>query len=145
MRRRGARGKTRGAQIWHARLFRCGISGRRGMKRVLAIAGVLLAALTSAAAQPYPSRPITMIVPFGAGGPTDAVARIVAERMSAPPGEAVAVGNATGGSPRAPPAAHPVLLATCRCFVWPTAFYPNLPYDVTKDFEPVALLPNNPY
>ena len=57
------------------------------MKRVLLAACVLLLAIVRRSAQTYPSRPITMVVPFGAGGPTDALARIVAQRMSATLGQ----------------------------------------------------------
>src|ERR1044072_8963580 len=152
MRRRGARGKTRGAQIWHARLFRCGISGRRGMKRVLAIAGVLLAALTSAAAQPYPSRPITMVVPFGAGGPTDALARIVAQRMSTALGQTVLVENDGVASGtvgiqrvvRATPDGYTIILGNWPAFVV-ASMTTTISYDVLADFEPIAQMPNNPY
>ena len=122
------------------------------MKRFLAI-GWLLAAITSAAAQPYPSRPITMVVPFGAGGPTDALARIVAQRMSGPLGQTVLVENVTGASgtigigrvARAAPDGYTIVLGNWPSFVVASAIYPSLPYDVTKDFEPIALLPNNPY
>src|ERR1043165_3618051 len=126
---------------------------RKTMKRLLTLVCVLVAMITSAAAQPYPSRPITLIVPFGAGGPTDALARIVAQRMSAPLGQTVLVENVTGASgtigiarvARAAPDGYTLVLGNWPSFVVASAIYPNLPYDVQKDFEPVALLPNNPY
>ena len=122
------------------------------MKLFFAI-GWLLAAIASAAAQPYPSRPITMVVPFGAGGPTDALARIVAQRMSVPLGQTVLVENVTGASgtigigrvARAAPDGYTIVLGNWPSFVVASAIYPSLPYDVIKDFEPIAQLPNNPY
>src|SRR3954467_3485457 len=123
------------------------------MKRSL-IAGCLLAAShAAAAAETFPSRPVTMVVPFGAGGPTDALARIVAQRMSAPLGQTVLVENVTGASgtigitrvPRAAPDGYTIVLGNWPSFVVASATLSNLSYDVFKDFEPVALLPNNPY
>src|SRR5689334_23249381 len=64
----------------------------------LAIALLWLAAAASAAAQSYPDRPITMIVPFPAGGPTDAVARIVADRMKSSLGQPIVIANVVGAS-----------------------------------------------
>src|SRR4051794_36468668 len=94
-----------------------------------------------------------MVVPFGAGGPTDALARIVAQRMSAPLGQTVLVENVTGASgtigitrvARAAPDGYTIVLGNWPSFVVASAIYPNLPYEVTRDFEPIALLPNNPY
>ena len=122
------------------------------MKRVFAI-GFLLAAITSAAAQPYPSHPVTMVVPFGAGGPTDALARILAQRMSAPLGQTVLVENVTGASgtigitrvARAAPDGYTIVLGNWPSFVVASAIYPHLPYDVQKDFEPISLLTSNSY
>ena len=122
------------------------------MKKLFVIA-CLLGSIASAAAQPYPSRPVTMVVPFGAGGPTDALARILAARMSAPLGQTVLVENVTGASgtigitrvARAAPDGYTIVLGNWPSFVVASAIYPHLPYDVQKDFEPVALLPNNPY
>jgi len=122
------------------------------VKRLWVVA-FLLAAITGAHAQPYPSRPITMIVPFGAGGPTDALARIVAQRMSVPLGQTVLVENVTGASgtigigrvARAAPDGYTIVLGNWPSFVVASATYTNLPYDVTRDFEPVAQLPSNPY
>jgi len=122
------------------------------MKMFSAIA-CLLAAVTSAVAQPYPSRPITMIVPFGAGGPTDALARIVAQRMAVPLGQTVLVENVTGASgtigiarvARAAPDGYTIVLGNWPSFVVASATYASLPYEVTRDFEPIAQLPNNPY
>jgi tripartite-type tricarboxylate transporter receptor subunit TctC len=122
------------------------------MKKLFAIA-CLLGSIASAAAQPYPSHPVTMVVPFGAGGPTDALARILAQRMSAPLGQTVLVENVTGASgtigitrvARAAPDGYTIVLGNWPSFVVASAIYPHLPYDVQKDFEPVALLPNNPY
>src|SRR2546430_4080921 len=94
-----------------------------------------------------------MIVPFGAGGPTDALARIVAQRMSAPLGQTVLVENVTGASgtigiarvARAAADGYTIVLGNWPSFVVASATYNNLTYDVVKDFEPIALLPNNPY
>jgi tripartite-type tricarboxylate transporter receptor subunit TctC len=122
-----------------------------GMKIVAAALG-LLAGTVGANAQAYPARPITMIVPFGAGGPTDAVARILGERIRQTLGQTVVVENVTGAAGtiavgravRATPDGYTMLMGN-----WPTqvvngAIY-QLPYDLLNDFEPVALLPNNPY
>jgi tripartite-type tricarboxylate transporter receptor subunit TctC len=122
------------------------------MKRALTAVSMILAALGTAQAQPYPARPITMVVPFGAGGPTDALARIVAERMRAALGQSVLVENVTGASgtigtarvARAAPDGYTIVLGNWPSFVVASAIY-TLPYDVRTDFEPVALLPANPY
>jgi tripartite-type tricarboxylate transporter receptor subunit TctC len=123
------------------------------MRRFIAIACLLAAATSAAAADTFPSRPVTMVVPFGAGGPTDALARILAQRMSAPLGQTVLVENVTGASgtigitrvARAAGDGYTVVLGNWPSFVVASAIYPNLPYDVQKDFAPIALLPNNPY
>ena len=123
------------------------------MKRVSLLSMcVLLAGIGVAAAQSFPSRPITMIVPFGAGGPTDAVARIIGERMRQSLGQPVLVENVTGAAgsigigrvARAQPDGYTVGLGNWPTFVVNGALQ-NLPYDLQKDFEPVALLPSNPY
>jgi tripartite-type tricarboxylate transporter receptor subunit TctC len=93
-----------------------------------------------------------MVVPFGAGGPTDALARIVAERMRTALGQTVVVENVTGASgtigttrvARAAPDGYTIVLGNWPSFVVASAIY-TLPYDVQKDFEPIGLLPNNPY
>jgi tripartite-type tricarboxylate transporter receptor subunit TctC len=94
-----------------------------------------------------------MVVPFGAGGPTDALARIIAERMRVALGEPVLVENVTGASgtigitrvARAAGDGYTIVLGNWPSFVVASATYNNLSYDVFKDFEPIALLPNNPY
>src|SRR5688500_9337818 len=69
------------------------------MAKLLAVvAAAVLAGLSAAAAQSYPSRPITMIVPFPAGGPTDTIGRVLAERLSATLGQPVIVENPVGAS-----------------------------------------------
>src|ERR1043165_6848433 len=123
------------------------------MKGLLAAACVLAAMIAPAEAETFPSRPITMIVPFGAGGPTDALARIVGERMRVALGQPVLVENVTGASgtigigrvARAAPDGYTLVLGNWPSFVVASAIYPTLPNDVQKAFEPVALLPNNPY
>src|SRR3954453_14593796 len=115
--------------------------GAEMMRRLLAAACMLAAATTAAAADTFPSRPVTMVVPFGAGGPTDALARIVAERMRAALGQTVLVENVTGASgtigitrvARAAPDGYTMVLGNWPSFVVASAIYPNLPYDVTRD------------
>jgi tripartite-type tricarboxylate transporter receptor subunit TctC len=104
-----------------------------------------------ASAQPYPSHPVTMIVPLAAGGPIDAIARIVAEGMSASLGQPVIVENVTGASgslgvgrvARAKPDGYTISLGYLGTHVFNGAAFP-LPYDVLNDFEPVSLLVSNP-
>ncbi len=111
-----------------------------------------LGSLTGAVADTYPSRPVTIIVPFGAGGPTDVVARVLAEHMREPLGQNVVVEAISGGSGligvqrvvRATPDGYTVGIGNWPSHVVNGAIM-SLPYDVTKDLEPVTLLSANPY
>jgi tripartite-type tricarboxylate transporter receptor subunit TctC len=120
--------------------------------RKLALATVVLAATTvAAAAQPYPSRPVTVIAPFPAGGPLDTIARILAEPMRQSLGQPVLIENVagaggnlgTGRVARAPADGYTVGIGQWSTHVVNPITY-NLPYDVLKDFEPIALLTNTP-
>src|SRR5687767_8665138 len=119
----------------------------------LATGAAALPALSKfARAQTYPSRPITMIVPFGAGGPSDTIARILAEGMRASIGQPVVIENVPGASgtigvgraARAAPEGYTLSIGNWPSHVVNGAIY-ALPYDLLKDFEPVARLPSNPY
>jgi tripartite-type tricarboxylate transporter receptor subunit TctC len=111
----------------------------------LAFAGVALA-------QPYPSHPITLVVPFGAGGPVDTLARTLSEAMRTSLGQPVVIENVTGASgtigviraARAAPDGYTVSIGNWPSHVVNGAIY-SLPFDLLKDFEPVARLPSNPY
>jgi tripartite-type tricarboxylate transporter receptor subunit TctC len=118
----------------------------------LATAAALLPAVSGIArAQIYPSRPITIVVPFPAGGPTDALARILAERMRGPLGQSVIIENPTGAGgtigtgrvARAAPDGYTVILGHWQTHVVNGATY-RLQYDVVKDFEPVSLVADCP-
>jgi tripartite-type tricarboxylate transporter receptor subunit TctC len=103
-----------------------------------------------ARAQAYPSRPITMIVPYGAGGPADSVARPIAERMSATLGQSIVIENVGGESGttgvaravRAAPDGYTLSFGHHGSHVVNGAIFP-LQFDLRTDFEPVALLPSN--
>jgi tripartite-type tricarboxylate transporter receptor subunit TctC len=105
----------------------------------------------AARADDYPSRPITIIVPFAAGGPSDAMARVLAERVRAILGQAVLVENVTGaggsiGVGRAvhsPPDGYTISFGHLGTHVANGAVY-KLSYDLVADLEPVVLLPSNP-
>jgi tripartite-type tricarboxylate transporter receptor subunit TctC len=114
----------------------------------------LIATLTfggAAAAQNYPSRPITIVVPFAAGGPSDAMARILAERMKATLGETLLIENVTGAggsigvgrAVRSPADGYTISFGHLGTHVANGAVY-KLGYDLVADLEPVALLPSNP-
>ncbi len=104
-----------------------------------------------ARAQTYPSRPITMVVGFQAGGPTDTTARVVAERMRVSLGQTVIIENVAGASgsiaagrvARAPPDGYVISFGSATTHVFNGAVY-ALPYDVLKDFEPVSLVASDP-
>jgi len=121
---------------------------------VLAIAACAasLAMAGQGLAQTYPSRPIVVIVPASAGGPTDTIARIVAERMGAALGGNVVIENVGGASGtigtgrvvRSPPDGYTIGIGGWNHYVVNAGIYPNLPYDFIKDFEPVAQLASGP-
>jgi tripartite-type tricarboxylate transporter receptor subunit TctC len=123
-------------------------------KRSIRFASFIFAALSGnggAVAQTYPSRPITMIVPLAAGGPTDVLARIVAEGMRPTLGQPVVIENVTGASAtigvgkaaRAASDGYTLSIGNWFTHVLNGAIYP-LSYDVQNDFSPVALLADNP-
>jgi tripartite-type tricarboxylate transporter receptor subunit TctC len=122
------------------------------MRKALWAALATLALVGSAAAQNFPARPITIIVPFSAGGPSDAMARILAERMKVSLGEAVLVENVTGAggsvgvgrAVRSPPDGYTISFGHLGTHVANGAVYNKLGYDLVTDLEPVALLPSNP-
>jgi tripartite-type tricarboxylate transporter receptor subunit TctC len=124
---------------------------RRRFIQLSAGALALPAIARSAQAQTYPSRPITMVVPYGGGGPADGVARPLAERMSAALGQPVTIENiggesATTGVARAAKAApdgYTLSFGHHGSHVVNGAIFP-LPFDLRTDFEPIALLPSNP-
>jgi tripartite-type tricarboxylate transporter receptor subunit TctC len=122
------------------------------MKRLLvAVACWTAWGLACANAQNYPSRPITMIAPFPAGGTTDIVARVMADGMKATLGQPVIVENVSGiggtiGSARvarAEPDGYTLMIGQWSNQVGAGAIYP-LTFDVMKDFEPVAMLTTSP-
>jgi tripartite-type tricarboxylate transporter receptor subunit TctC len=117
----------------------------------LVVAAICGAAwVTAAAAQPYPSKPITIVVPFAAGGPADTLARMLAERMQGSLGQSVIVENVAGAAgslgvarvARAAPDGHTIGIGHLGTHVFNGALY-KLQYDLLSDLEPVAALPAN--
>jgi tripartite-type tricarboxylate transporter receptor subunit TctC len=111
----------------------------------------LLQSVPGASAQSYPSRPVTVVVPFSAGGPVDVVARVLADPMRKALGQAVVVDNTTGAGgsigvgrvARAAPDGYTVSIGHWSTHVVNGAVY-SLPYDLLKDLEPVAMIGANP-
>jgi tripartite-type tricarboxylate transporter receptor subunit TctC len=112
---------------------------------------LLLAGVSPTPGQDYPSRPVTIVVPFAAGGPTDTLARILAERMKQNVGQPVIVENTAGAAgatgtgrvARAAPDGYTIGIGQWDTHVLNGAVS-NLPYDLLNDFEPISLLPSNP-
>jgi tripartite-type tricarboxylate transporter receptor subunit TctC len=123
----------------------------RGFVVLLALASAALASAGSASAQVYPSRPIRMIVPFAAGGPTDVIARIVAQKLSETWGQQIYVENVPSGGgnagaamvAKAPPDGYTILVVSTGFIVNPS-MYAKVPYDPVKDFSPVTLVASSP-
>ncbi|MBS0540732.1 MAG: tripartite tricarboxylate transporter substrate binding protein BugD [Proteobacteria bacterium] len=118
------------------------------------IAGLMLAASLvagSASAQTFPSRQITLVVPFSAGGPTDTLARILAERMTRSLGQTVIVENTTGAAGtlgvarvvRSAPDGYTIGIGHWSTHVVNPAIYP-LKFDILEDLEPLAYIATNP-
>ncbi|MEW6768781.1 MAG: tripartite tricarboxylate transporter substrate binding protein BugD [Pseudomonadota bacterium] len=124
------------------------------MKRRVFLAGALtaLAAISSAQAQDYPTRNITMIVPFAAGGPTDVIARIVSGHMEQTLGKPIIIENVVGAggttastrAAKAAPDGYTLITGHMGTHAASVPLYPNLAYHPSKDFEPVGLIAGTP-
>jgi tripartite-type tricarboxylate transporter receptor subunit TctC len=123
------------------------------MKAFIAVLTAALAVTaTSAAAQNYPTRPVTVVVPFAAGGPTDIIARIVGEYFSRTLGQQFIVENVAGaggttGITRAAQAkadGYTIMMGHMGTHGAAPALYPNLKYDPTKDFAPIGMAAETP-
>jgi tripartite-type tricarboxylate transporter receptor subunit TctC len=123
-------------------------------RRLLAMAAGLAVAptiLSLAVAQPYPARSITLVVPYPAGGPTDLVARIMAEPMRVAFGQPVIVENVAGGSGnigvgrvvRSAPNGYTLVVSNNGSIVLNGALY-ALSFDALRDLDPIALMSSNP-
>jgi tripartite-type tricarboxylate transporter receptor subunit TctC len=115
-------------------------------------AATLWAAPTAANAQAYPSKPVTWIVPFAAGGPTDALARTIAERVARELGQPIVIDNAPGAggtvgtakAARAAPDGYTLLVGHMGYMGAAPALYKKLSYDPVKDFAPAFRFPDTP-
>jgi len=119
----------------------------RGLFRCFVVACLAIAA-SAASAQPYPSKPITIVVPFAAGSGTDSITRIIAQYLSVALSQSVVVENKVGASgvlaatyvARAAPDGYTLLMATNSTHSANPHLFKNLGYDPVKDFAPVARL-----
>ena len=122
------------------------MTASRSARWILAVATAALA--VPAVAQDYPTRPITLVVPYTAGGGNDAMARVVADRMSAALGQQIVIENrgGAGGSiatrqvARAEPDGYTLGLGGTGTLAIDPTLYPNVGYDPRKDFAPVGLI-----
>src|SRR4051812_13550479 len=121
------------------------------VSRILLAAMLLLSAIAASSAQNYPTRPVRVVVGFPAGGPTDAIARIVAQKLSDKFGQQFFIENiagaggstASGQVARATPDGY-TIMAISTGFVVNPSLYAKVPYDPIKDFAPVTLVAASP-
>lgn len=124
----------------------------RTMFRTLLAAALVLGGVATAGAQDFPNRPLTMVIPFAAGGPTDVLGRVVAQRMSELLGQQVIVENVGGaggmtGSNRvaqSPPDGYSFVLGTVGTHAQGQTLYKRPLYNASTDFTPVGLLAEVP-
>jgi tripartite-type tricarboxylate transporter receptor subunit TctC len=128
------------------------------MKRLISRAAGLLAlamtvvGATSAYAQPYPDRPIRLVVPFPPGGSTDIMARLFGQKLTEALGQRVYIDNRGGAGGRigtdvvakAPPDGYTLMMDTGITHTASTSLYKNLPYNVLTDFAPITMLASEP-
>jgi tripartite-type tricarboxylate transporter receptor subunit TctC len=122
------------------------------MKTTAAILAAALGLPAGLAQAAYPERPITMIVPFAAGGPTDVVARIIAEPMSQTLGQQVVIENVSGAGgttgitrgSQAAPDGYTIMMGHMGTHGAAPAVYPSLKYSPTKDFAPIGMAAGTP-
>ncbi len=120
--------------------------------RTLATVAVLAALASPAAAQDWPTRPVTLVVPYAAAGPADIVSRIVTPRMSEVLGQQIIVENVGGAGgitgaarvARAAPDGYQFLMGPAGLMSQNESLYKNLPYNAVNDFAPIGLVATAP-
>ncbi|WP_018389139.1 tripartite tricarboxylate transporter substrate binding protein [Ancylobacter sp. FA202] len=118
------------------------------IRTLIAAAMATLFAAGTAGAQDFPNRPVTLVIPFAAGGSTDLVGRLIAERMSAELGQPVVVENKGGAGgnlgaaqvAKATPDGYTILMGTVATHALNPTLYKKMPYDPVTSFAPVSLL-----
>ena len=121
-------------------------------RSLLAAGSAGLLAGTARAQQGWPNRPVTILIPFVAGGPSDIVGRVIAQRMSTALSQPVVAENRPGANgevaaravARAAPDGHTLLVGSIGVFAINAALRPNLGYDPVRDFSPVTLAVTTP-
>jgi tripartite-type tricarboxylate transporter receptor subunit TctC len=116
--------------------------------QAIALALLTLFAITAHAADPYPTRPVRIIVPFPPGGPADALARIVGDKLASGWKQAIVVENRPGAGgnigmelgAKAAPDGYTLVLAPAGNLTVNPSLYRSVPYDVAKDFAPVTVI-----
>jgi len=122
------------------------------LKNLLCAAALMVAVSGGASAQSFPQKPIQMVIPFAAGGPTDLLGRVMAERMSQTIGQTVIVENVTGAGgmlgaqkvAQAKPDGYTFVLGTVGTHAVNQTLYKKPLYNAASDFEPVALVAEVP-
>src|SRR6201993_1591189 len=120
--------------------------------RLACAAAFLMLLGPAASAQPYPTRQITLVVPFAPGGPADFLGRLIGQKMSEDFGQQIVVDNRPGANTiigaqivsKAEPDGYTLLMAIDGTLVMNPFLYSKLSYDADKDFAPIALLANVP-
>lgn len=128
------------------------VLNRWRMLQAMAVGAVACLWGTGLRAETYPSHPITEIVPFTAGGPTDVIARITGEHMSKTLGQQLVIENVTGAGgttgitrgAQAKPDGYTIMMGHMGTHAAAPALYPKLKYDPQKDFEPIGLAVGTP-
>ena len=118
-----------------------------------ALAAALIGFAAAAPAQQYPSKPIRLVVPLAPGGPSDILARTMAQTMSPSLGQPIVVDNRTGAGgtigidivAKSPPDGHTMLLVAVATYTITANMYAKLPYDARRDLAPVSILAGAPY
>jgi tripartite-type tricarboxylate transporter receptor subunit TctC len=130
-----------------------GLARRSFLKLATGAAALPALARAAFAQASYPSKPITIVVPYAAGGPTDTIARILAERLRVSLGQTVIIENTTGAGgtiavarvTRSAPDGYTVGIGQNGSHVVTAATYQRLPYDLLNDLQPLALLTDAPF
>src|SRR5829696_6269951 len=125
---------------------------KAALARTLLVAALVLAGAAAAYAQIYPSRQITLVVPFAAGGPADFLGRLIGQKMSEELGQQVIVDNRPGANTiigaqavaKARPDGYTLLMAIDGTLVMNPFLYGKLAYDPFKEFEPISLIARVP-